>query len=544
MKTIIQALKFIFLIFFVQTSVLAQVKKREHNYYEISEKKFNEGNYVEALKLNIKALKIAEKQKSCDEIAYAEMQVAKMHYFLNNRRLALKSFIETKKRVQLCKIDSLESRLYHNIGTIYSEFNELDSALVNLNKALKYIQKQKKYSDLTRTHNVIASIYIERMGNIVEGDKHLIQAEKFSKLTNDSLLIAFTISKRGRWFYEKKDFKKALLLFNESMLIYKNAKNTNGILYQLRAISDVKAILKTDDIKESYREYILLKDSIFSKETSKQIAEYEIKYESEKKEKENLILQKELKTKQIKIETRNRTIIGLIISILIIVVFILWIVNALRLKKNESELKRLNDLQKEKERISRDLHDNVGGQLSYILYSLDGINEENQIKRKELVSNINDSVRSVINNLRETIWAIHKEDIPLNDFSDKLKTYTRNMFRNSSTKVVFLENIETDVNIKSLLGLNLYRICQEIVNNAFKYSKATEISISINASDKITIQISDDGIGFDIQEEVSSSFGLNIIKNRAEEVGIYLNVESEIGKGTKFILIVNSNNLK
>jgi signal transduction histidine kinase len=538
MNSIIQLFKISFLLFFMNASLFAQVKKRGHNYYVVSEKKFNEGDYDEALKLNIKALKFAEKQNDCHEIAYANMQVARMHYFLNNRRLALNSFIETKKLIDSCKIDSLKSKLFHNIGTIYSEFNELDSALINLNKALKYLQKQNKYIDLARTHNVIASIFIEKIGNIAEGDKHLIQAEKFSKLSNDSLLIAFTISKRGRWFYEKKDFKKALELFNESFIIYKNAKNTNGILYQLRAISDVKAILKTDDIKESYREYILLKDSIFSKETSKQVAEYKVKYESEKKDKENAILQQEIKTNQAKIETRNRTIIVLIVGILLIIILVLWIINVLRLKKNESELKKLSELQKEKERISRDLHDNVGGQLSFILFALDGLNEEDPTKRKELISNINESVRSVISNLRETIWAIHEEDILLNDFSDKLKTYTRNMFRNSTTEVVFTENLETDVRVNSLLGLNLYRICQEIINNAFKYAKAKELSIKINATDKITIQISDDGIGFDIQKEITSSFGLNIIKNRAKEVGINLKVESEIGKGTRFTLVI------
>ncbi|MES2588860.1 MAG: ATP-binding protein [Bacteroidota bacterium] len=531
------------MIYFFQTSVFAQVKKREHNYYVIAEKKFNHGNYAEALELNTKALKIAEKQNDCNEIAYAKMQVAKMLYFLNNRRLALNSFIETKKLLDSCNIDSLKYKLYHNIGTIYSEFNELDSSLVNLNKALRFLKNTKKYTELTRTHVVIAGLFIERMGNISDGDKHLIEAEKFSILSKDSLLIAFTISKRGRWFYEKKDYKKAFIFYNKSLLIYENAKNTNGILYQLRAISDVKAKLKTNDIMESYRKYILLKDSIFSKETSKQIAEYKVKYESEKKDKENAILQQKLKTNQAKIETRNRTIIGLIVGILLIIIFVLWIINVLRLKKNETELKRLTELQKEKERISRDLHDNVGGQLSFILFTLDGLNEENPIKRKKLISNINDSVRSVISNLRETIWAIHEEDISLNDFSDKLKTYTRNMFRNSSTQVVFLENLESDFKVQSLLGLNLYRICQEIINNAFKYSKASEISISIKSTDKITIQINDNGIGFDINEEIASGFGLNIIKNRAQEVGINLRVQSEIGKGTKFTLAVEFNKL-
>jgi signal transduction histidine kinase len=103
-------------------------------------------------------------------------------------------------------------------------------------------------------------------------------------------------------------------------------------------------------------------------------------------------------------------------------------------------------IQKEKERISRDLHDNVGGQLSYVLYSLDGINTDDKSKRTEITGNVNESVRNVISNLRETIWAINDEAISINDFSDKLKVYVRSMFRNTETKISFTENIQSTHN--------------------------------------------------------------------------------------------------
>ena len=520
------------------SNVYGQSKHQLHDYYHLSEQKFNEGEYADGLQLTIKALKLAEKQTNCHEIVYANMQVARMHYYLNERTVALKKFLTTEKLIDSCNTDSLRYKVYHNIGSIYSEIQKLDSALYYLKKALAILKNSNKYIELTRTNVVIAGLYIERMENTTEGGKYLGQAEKYAKLSKDSIIIAFTTAKRGSWHNVKKEFKEALVFYEKALGIYQSHQNTNGILNMLRAIADVKAKLKTDDVIESYRNYILLKDSIFSDETAKKIAEYELQYQTEKKGNENKVLQQKLIINQAKIETRNRTIIGLGVSILLIVTFILWRINVLNLRKKHTELKRLNELQKERERISRDLHDNVGGQLSFVLYSLDGINEENAVIRKELTSSINDSVKSVISNLRETIWTINDEEMSINDFTDKLKVYTRNMFRNSSTQVVFTEAIESDVQLKSIVGLNLYRICQEIINNAFKYANANELTVFITSREAIQIEISDNGNGFEPDACSSTGFGLKNIKNRAEEVGIQLIMQTELGKGTMYNLLV------
>jgi signal transduction histidine kinase len=92
-------------------------------------------------------------------------------------------------------------------------------------------------------------------------------------------------------------------------------------------------------------------------------------------------------------------------------IYYIWRINIINLKKKQKELEATQAIQKEKERISRDLHDNVGGQLSYVLYSLDGINTDDKSKRTEITGNVNESVRNVISNLRETIWAINDEAI-------------------------------------------------------------------------------------------------------------------------------------
>lgn len=237
---------------------------------------------------------------------------------------------------------------------------------------------------------------------------------------------------------------------------------------------------------------------------------------------------------------QNRLILLIvIIAFLLFVAVALWLFNRNNLRKKQHELQMLQNLQDDKERIARDLHDNVGGQLSYIIYSLDGINDEDSEKRHEVTDSINQSVKSVIGSLRETIWAISDANISIQDFSDKLKVFAKNMFKHSKTKINFTENIKTERELNALLGLNLYRICQEILNNAFKYANADEVKINVQCKkEKLFITIHDNGIGFDVTQKCNEHYGLQNIKKRADEFGISLSLETEIGKGTRYALKV------
>lgn len=112
------------------------------------------------------------------------------------------------------------------------------------------------------------------------------------------------------------------------------------------------------------------------------------------------------------------------------------------------------------------------------------------------------------------------------------------MFRNNETSVNFLEQIDNEIKLKSIVGLNLYRICQEIINNVFKHARASELTISIVTNKNITIKIADNGIGFNFNQNFKNSYGLKNIKNRANEADIQLQVNSKPSEGTSFLLLV------
>ena len=92
--------------------------------------------------------------------------------------------------------------------------------------------------------------------------------------------------------------------------------------------------------------------------------------------------------------------------------------------------------------------------------------------------------------------------------------------------------------LTSIIGMNIYRIIQEAINNALKYAKADKISVSIDKIDeKIKIQISDNGVGFD-KDSITQGNGLQNMQKRIEEIGGTFNLESELDKGTKISILV------
>ena len=79
----------------------------------------------------------------------------------------------------------------------------------------------------------------------------------------------------------------------------------------------------------------------------------------------------------------------------------------------------------------------------------------------------------------------------------------------------------------------LYRIAQESLNNVAKHSQAKRVSLELSRDNHcITLMICDDGVGFENQKAAGTSYGLKIMRERAEEIGAGLSIESKAGAGT------------
>ncbi|MBC3757892.1 ATP-binding protein [Hyunsoonleella sp. SJ7] len=195
-------------------------------------------------------------------------------------------------------------------------------------------------------------------------------------------------------------------------------------------------------------------------------------------------------------------------------------------------------------KISRDLHDNIGAQLTFIISSIENLPYGFKIsdsKLKAKLQSISAFTKETIYELRDTIWAMNKNKISLEDLQVRISNFVEKANAHADgTKFTFSvdDAISKDIEFGAIKGMNIYRIIQEAINNAFKYADAEHVSVSIlDAKDNLEIKVEDDGKGFD-PKAVEGGNGLNNMKKRAKEIGATINIESELGKGTNISVLV------
>ena len=238
-------------------------------------------------------------------------------------------------------------------------------------------------------------------------------------------------------------------------------------------------------------------------------------------------------------------ILAILFFVFCIAGIIIWIQRQ-RHRKQIRAMELSKKIQLERERISRDLHDTVGTQLSLISNNIEWVAHPLKVisegEKEEKLQFVNNTARDIIATLRETIWALSKEQISLEEFSDKLKAFVQRQFLvYPDIALKFREEISEQIILGPSEALNLFRICQEAIANALKYAEASNISIDIqNTEGRYRISIIDDGKGFDVNSvDASLHNGLENMKYRAADISSTIEINSVIGKGSRVLIIKN-----
>jgi len=222
------------------------------------------------------------------------------------------------------------------------------------------------------------------------------------------------------------------------------------------------------------------------------------------------------------------------------VVLIVTYYNKRRYQKTLQELMVKQRLQNQRERISRDLHDNLGAQANAIFYGTELL-QKNKDPEHKLVDNLHDTARDMLTVLRETLWAMKITQVEAADLWLRILNFTRKIgtYYPGITMAITGEAPAT-LMLSASTALNMILIVQEAINNAVRHSDASIVSInSYHNNTSWRIEIIDDGKGFDISSRKSESYGLDNMAERANESGIAFVINSLPSHGTKVYLEVD-----
>ena len=212
--------------------------------------------------------------------------------------------------------------------------------------------------------------------------------------------------------------------------------------------------------------------------------------------------------------------------------------------KSSDTRRQIVDVQeKERQRISRDLHDSSLQNLTHLVHKLElcSMYMDNDIIRAKLeLATIQKNLKSVIEDIRNTIFDLRPmsfDDLGLKEAVERL------LFRLKENSRIQIDYDLDDVSHENdLVLMNIFRSIQEACNNVIKHSNANSLFVSMKIlENNIDIVIQDDGIGFDIHNvelKKNNHFGLSVIKERVDLLGGSLDILSEINKGTKITISI------
>lgn len=380
------------------------------------------------------------------------------------------------------------SNYLFNLGLVYLFLNELDSSSYYLEIALKFYKKIEDYNHIAITYNQLAGVYRKQ-------DKLELATSYFSKAIALEEHLLSSSSKRimrntlAAIYFELKEYNKSIIVFRELQQLAKEANDTKSQLLASKGLT--LNYSKLGDFEKAFlssQEALSLKDSLIVKEKIKQIKDleikYETKYESEKKEQENLILSQDLNIKTLqatKSQQQFYTILG--IFCLSLIIFILLIRQyRYKSKQQTTQLK----------------HRLLRNQMSphFIFNALTAIQSyvyKNKPKEAGLyLASFAKLVRAILENSRQEYITLEKE-------IQWLENYLKLQLLRFNRKFDYTIKVDEDIDLESLLIAPM--LTQPFIENALEHGLEKidyqgEINVQFLLEDDfLLVKVQDNGIG-------------------------------------------------
>ena len=535
------------------------------------------GNFDSVIILNTHAYRIRMKAGKAALAAANLAKIGQAYYELGNYK---QSIIEQAKACYIYEKLGDTARLVqmsNNMGALFEKYkanieamkwytqarelaeaigDERGEALAKINQSILY----RKAGDFRKAELLMLAVkpfmeskgfvnerakYYESFGVLCRATKRPDEGKDYYEKALEAYLeqgdepgLANVYRNLGLCYVDLKQSKKALDFFEQALFFARK----NNIQDQVQKILfDLYEWHKYNGNASKALSYLeahkACSDSVYNTQTTQSIQEYSAKYQLERHKATTLQKQKELLEAQVAIKKRNILLmwsIGITLLLALILVIYRWYYTQKRQAIIHQNELAMNE---ERVRISRDLHDNLGSELTWLASEMDlrAYAETNFIQRERL-NELAEKMRGAMRSLRDTIWAIHQNQSTLEQLLGRLSENTRAVLEVGKIQLNLPENIPT-ITLSPAQTLHVYRIMKEAITNAIKYADCNHILIEAKVNEEtLHLILRDNGKGFKLEEHYASGYGLRNMESRANENGMQLVINTSPGYGTELKL--------
>ena len=336
--------------------------------------------------------------------------------------------------------------------------------------------------------------------------------------------IAIAVNNQGENLLLAADTAAAIPYLERSMAMSAAVGFTDLQQYTLNLLSAAYASTgRLADALRVQRRSQSIKDSLYTLETTAQIAEMQERYDAEGRD-------RTIALERARLSQRTAYLVAAAALAASLGIALLWYASRQRARHRLAQEQARQRLRDDRLRISRDLHDHLGAELSILASDLGRLNRE---VGGERLTGATAQVRTAMDQMRETIWAVRSDEGTWAEVFAHLRTFGSRL---GHTGITY--QLDPDLAARPLgpyRMLNLYRFCQEALRNAVRHAGARSIVVLAKAD---TLSVQDDGCGLPPGAE-RTGFGLASLRERAAELDGELYLEAVPTGGTRVRLVLN-----
>jgi signal transduction histidine kinase len=563
------------------TSTIDSLKKTlKHNvninenvktYFTIADAFMDVDQYDSAqIWLNKIAETLPTKQASVSNYFLSSRQ-AEVYYYNGLLRLGLQESYRSLNIAKALHDSLLLADAYNFIGLFYINLDSNETAVPNFRKGIDFLKEPPlttQYLGLSEPHHLYGNL-AEAFTNLSKYDTAIYYAKRslqLAKKINWNRGIAVAQNTIGDNFLKLKLVDSAIFYYNASIVVAQIGQDfdvemlnygglskafqmSNNKALALKAVDKGLTIIKNhpivnnlftnqfyDDASFIYNSYNLHPQLASVLQQKNNLLEKQIKSNNGQmgiildaglqNETRVLSLQVAQATQQSNIAKTRLYYLGALIVIGLLAFAFYRYAIIQKLQKSRFRNK-----------VSKDLHDDVGSSLSSLnVYSTVAaeVLESNPGKAKEMLQKISEQSVQLMENIGDIVWSMKSSKEETINLSTKIKNFASDVL--SAAEINYQINVDEsdDVSVKSITARrNILMIIKEAINNAVKYSCASNIIINIKKADTtFIINITDNGKGFDVETKKETGNGLSNMQKRAAELNGSVAILSSQGKGT------------
>jgi len=502
------------------------------------------GKPVEALKAYQQSVRLADASGDKRSGARSIMNIGALYEEMKNFEQAIPYYNKAEEIALAIPDSSILADCANNYGVIFEQQEKYREALAAYQQALQIYEKLDNSERIGLALNNIGIVY-KFLGDYPTSIRYYQRSLDLAESTDDHFLAAANLTNMGNVFTLMGDYSKAISHQQRSLGIARRIDAVNIIIEATSSLAD--ACAKAGNYRmayDYYQQYVQANDSFLNQERSRQIADLQTKYETEKKEQEIVALKQaanvqmmQLNNQHLLVQRRNFHMLAISAIVLLGGIATFLFFSRQKLKQEQLREKAVMDTEyRERLRIARDVHDDLGSGLSRIslIAELAGKKAGGDHATGTDIRHIARMSKELVDNMRDLIWVLNPEHASLDNLIARIREFSSDYLdENHITSVFNLPQDLPEVKISREFQRNVFLTIKEAMHNVVKHAEATQVQITLRLEDEMmNMSIEDNGKGMELPASQPKGNGLRNMKQRVEALGGSYRISTVPGKGT------------